>query len=243
MKSLVLVGAAFALCGCLAAAGEDTATQSTSRPAAKFFVTEGIGDEVLTEKLPIEISGDQAAHLFRKDANGKLAADWEKHVPAAASQPALGARPMPSDPKLLKEIMPSENAKPTASVAKFSDKHLIIRISKPAGTYLWHHFYENLATVRVERNPTLDKVFDLPGLMDTYASSYKGIEQGDTESHMIKVLGRPDAIQTTQAMAFEFAYYEKGAVEIAIWNGKVFRIRRLPLSEIRPPQEAEKAAG
>ena len=207
------------------------------RPAEKFFVTEGVGDEICAEKSPIEITGDQAAQLFLKDASSKLTADWEKHLPAAASQPAPGAKPMPHNPEFLKEIIPSKNTKPTASVAKFSDKHLIIRISRPAGHYLWHHYYENLATVRVERNATLDKVFDLPGLMNTYASSYKGVQQGDMESHMIEVLGRPDAIRTTQAMSFYFADYEKGAVEIAIWNWQVFRIRRVPLDEIRMRKE------
>jgi hypothetical protein len=76
-----------------------------------------------------------------------------------------------------------------------------------------------------------------------YASSYKDIKQGDTESHMIEMLGCPDTIRTTQAVGFKFADYEKGAIEIAVWNGRVFQIRRVPLGKLRMPQEAEKVAG
>ena len=183
-----------------------------------FFITEGVGDEVLHEMPPLDISRDQASRLFQRNANGRLAADWQTQLLAAV-------------PKLSPEIRAritraSKNAKPAATVAEFNDTCLIIRISTPAGNELWHHFYRNVATLRVERSAILDNVFDLPLLINTYALSYKGIKQGDTESHMIEVLGRPDTIRTTQATEFHFALYEKGTVEIAVWKGRVFQVRR-----------------
>ena len=192
--------------------------QSPTCLEESFFITEGVGDEVLHEMPPFDITRDQASRLFQRNANGRLAADWQTQLLAAV-------------PKLSPEIRAritraSKNAKPAATVAEFNDTCLIIRISTPAGNELWHHFYRNVATLRVERSAILDNVFDLPLLINTYALSYKGIKQGDTESHMIEVLGRPDTIRTTQATEFHFALYEKGTVEIAVWKGRVFQVRR-----------------
>jgi len=222
------------LCGCLVASAAVPATKPATGPTERFFSIEGIGQEILHEKLPAPVPEGQAAQLFTRQGSRHLASGWESHLPAGAVKPAADAKSLPDGPKFLALLVPPKNTEPLAHVAKFSDRHLIIRISKPAGDYLWHHYEDNLATLQVERNAELDRIFHLTDLEAQYATPYHGIVQGDAELHMIGVLGHPDSVRMTQAVDFHVALYEKGAVEIALWNGRVFAIRHVAADGTRP---------
>jgi len=242
MKSLALIWGTLALCGCLRSGTlESVAPPPASRPAERFFITEGIGYEIFNEKLPVDITADQAAQLFTQNAPTRLASDWQQHLPAA--QPAPGAHDLRADPNYRAEMRPPRSTEPTAAVVRFSESHLVIRITRDAGNYLWHQNYDNLATLQVPRSTTLDEIFEMPVLTRLYATPYHGVLQGDTQAHMIELLGPPDATRLTQAMVFSIAVYEKGAVEISILNGQVFEIRHVPADEIRARSAALQAVG
>jgi len=195
------------------------ATASTA-PASRLFTTRSIGDELLNQKVPLDLSEAAALALFDKTPT-HLRPDWQDHLPANIQGVPNGpANTGQSNPLLV----PPRSTEPRAEVAYFSTNHLFISIYRPAGDYLWHHYQDEIASIMVDRTPALDALFNLPELTKTYATTYHGLQQGDPLTYVTQDLGAPEKTESTQAVNYYTMIYNHGNVRITIWNNSIHTI-------------------
>ncbi len=197
-------------------------TSPDTQPAERYFSTEAIGQEIVHEKVIVDFSADQAMKLFDADKPGHLAADWKDQLAGIPLQNAPGARDLPNDPKFQDMMLPPGAPTVYAYVARFSKEHIVVRLSRPLGNYLWHHDEEDVATFRMARTEALDRTFGLASLTAAYAFNYKGLTQGDTEARMIELLGKPESRRDLQEAGSSVVSYP--GVVITISQGRVMEL-------------------
>ena len=169
-----------------------------------------IGFEILGHTNSVKLTRSDALKLF-SETQSHLAEDWR------VTFRTLG-HAVPTPAKLPKYVFPLTNA-PFAKVVSFSPTQLRIMILQECGYYIWHHFYDCIASMNVQRCNPLDQLFGLQGLESTYGASYKGLQQGDSVKKVKEILGEPDAVETFQAMEFFRYSYFKDDVVITFFRG------------------------
>jgi hypothetical protein len=173
-----------------------------------------IGEDICNLKKEIDLTPDQAGKVFQK-AFPWLQAEWRDQLPSKF-EPAPGAHglPLPKD-RLLKPHDPT----PYATVLRFSATQVVVVVLKPEGGELWHGSYDCLACVKVARSAEIDALFGIDGMEKTYGGVHKGLKQGDTEESVVKTLGKPDAVITTQAVGyFDYFYFKDDIVITFLYN-------------------------
>ena len=111
---------------------------------------------------------------------------------------------------------------------KYSNQVAVVKLVKPAGAYRWHHFYECLASFRINRNRDIDNILKIADLIRTFGREYRGIRQGSTAQQVIDSLGEPTERHTTQAMGFYYWHYLPEKLTIFFQNERVKEIRDDP---------------
>ena len=196
------------------------------KPAAdssvRWVKVYSIGDEFIGMKKEIRVDDNSVKKLFAKD-RPYLRENWRAAV-SEKIETAPGAKRIPEGVE--KGWIEAKDKNPYARVLQFSEKELIVLIVAPKGIYLWHHFHECLARLRISRNKEIDAIFKVPSLEKTYGAIYKGLKQGDSVEKVKKRLGEPDVTNTFQAVGFETLCYIKEDIIITINAGEIERIDR-----------------
>jgi hypothetical protein len=185
----------------------------------RWVTTRTIDAELVGMKKEIAIDAATASKLFVKDFP-HLRDGWEKNVPGKIEN-ASGAQEVPKSVEAV--WIKAKDEKPYAAVLQFSDKEVVVLVLVPRGRYLWHHYSECQARLRVPRDKEIDALFNVASLEKTYGAQYKGLRQGDPGQEVKKKLGEPDGRIGYQAAGLEKWVYFKDDVIITMTIDKVER--------------------
>ena len=187
----------------------------------------GVGIELLNLKKTIAVSDRVATSVFA-EKYPLLRDGWRPSLP---SQPEVAddARQLPRFRE--GEFQPAKDPISTPMVIRFTDRTVEVAIVRPVGSYLWHHYYDCLARVELNRTQTIDHYFQMARLESTFGANLKGISQGSTAKDVEKAFGKPDQRRETQAVdCYEYTY-DKAAIKVWFVNDRVMRID--PIKEIK----------
>ena len=188
---------------------------------ASWIDTTTIGDEILHNKIEQEIEPAAALKLLAE--HPQLVDDWQSHLPSPP-EPHPQARTLPDDPKFQKLYSPTDRP-PATRVTGYSDATVIVKVLRPMGGYLWHHYFDCLATLRIPRTPKVDRALNLAALESTFGREVDGIRQGTPPKTVRDVLGEPAAQRTTQAVGFYFWYYPERNLTVVFQGSRVKELR------------------
>lgn len=205
----------------LALAAQVLSADQGEKAPESWIKVDGIGHEILNMKKEIELTPQQARTILQKEFPC-IKADWREQLPARIEL-AADARPLPLAQV---DVHKAKDTTPFATLLRFSETQAVIVILKPEGSYLWHHYSDCLACLRVSRSSEIDAMFRIKELERTYGAVHKGLKQGSTVDSVVKVLGKPDAEHFTQAFGCFSYYYFKEDIGIAFLNFTVLEITK-----------------
>jgi len=186
----------------------DTAKPNTTKADVKWFDVTGMGEEVFEQKKEIVLSPQKAVEIFKKEFP-RLNDNWKEKL-GQPIEDAPAARHLSDLPDKVKAMGVRRDGKPYAAVQAFSKNHLKVMVLKDRGQYLWHRHYECLAAFMIPRTSVTDEIFDAKTLDLLYATKIKGIGYGASMDDVSRSLGKPDLVESYQAVGmYRYSYFKE----------------------------------
>ena len=182
-----------------------------------------IGFEIVNLKKPVVASADACSSMFENKVP-ELKPDWRLSLPSDVEN-ATDARALPDFEE--NELRLPKNPTPIPRVVRYSENKIAVAICKPVGSYLWHHYYECLALLEIDRSKEIDAYFDLPHLEQTYGAKLRGISQGSSLADTRAAFGEPSSIRGLQKTGSFELTYNNDAMKILFDNNHVHKFTRL----------------
>lgn len=122
-----------------------------------------------------------------------------------------------SDPQFLADA----DAPVDVLVQEFSKDTVRVSIVFSLGHSRWHHYYIQLKDYRFRRNETVDRIFRLKKLEETYTATYKDIGNGSSFTDVLRALGLNFLEYSGQTPQYRNLFFPDHNLEVVLQNDQV----------------------
>jgi len=176
---------------------------------------------------PLPLAPDLARRYFA----GDFLLNWPRPADAQQRHAAALEQLRRTEPNLITR----GDARPVAAVERFTRTRVVVRVFLILGSFRWHHYYYQLASYEMARDPAIDAGLQLPALERKLAGTYRGLAHGSSAADVAALLGKPDHEHPSQSLSLLNVYYARDDLHVELHDGRVYFLEHGKPGWLMPP--------